>query len=74
MVNETKLGQKIRDNVFNSNPYKQLSILRKSIWALSVLNNNIESTEQEKEQAQEILNNNKEIETKINTILNNNNE
>jgi len=55
MVNDTIIGRNIRDKLFKGNPYAQLSLIRKSIWALAVLNENIESTEEEKQQAEEII-------------------
>ena len=52
MSNDIKLGRKIISKVFDGNPYKQLSLIRQGIWALAVLNDNIDG---DKLKAQEIL-------------------
>ena len=60
------VGNKIVSEVFNTNPYAQLSLIRKSIWALAVLNDNIEG---DKEIAQEIINLSKLKDNEIQNIL-----
>ena len=67
MVNDIEVGREIRDKVFNANNYAQLSQIRKSIWALAVLNDNIEG---DKIKAQEIINLSIQVNTQIEEILN----
>jgi hypothetical protein len=52
MKSDTDIGREIRDKVFEGNPYGQLSIMRKSIWAISVLTDLVTG---DKEKAKEIL-------------------
>jgi hypothetical protein len=66
---DIKLGRKIVGNVFEGNPYRQLALIRKSIWALAVLNNNIESTEEEKTLANEILTQSIDIDKEISKYI-----
>ena len=68
MVNDIEVGREIRDKVFKSNPYSQLSQIRKSIWALAVLNDNIEG---DKVKARTILEEAQEYNLKVENMVNN---
>lgn len=69
MNKDIKAGEDIRDKVFGGNPYAQLSLIRKSIWALAVLNGNIESTGVEKVKAKEVIVSSQEADMMIDNIL-----
>lgn len=62
-------GDNILNLVFKGNVHAQMSLTRKTIWALAVLNNNIISTTEEKLKAQEILIMSKVIDNEIENIL-----
>lgn len=67
MVNKNiEVGQIIRDKVFNGNNYAQMNLLRQSIWALAVLNDNIVG---DKIKAEEILNKSFAKDIEIESIL-----
>ena len=64
-------GREIRDKVFQGNPYKQLGLLRESIWALSVLTGKIEG---DKEKAEKVLLNALEKNVEVEELLEEENE
>ena len=66
-MNRIDKGREIRDKVFQGNPYKQLGLLRESIWALAVLTENIEG---DKEKAEKVLLNALENNSKVEELLN----
>ena len=66
-MNKIDKGREIRDEVFQGNPYKQLGLLRESIWALAVLTENIEG---DKEKAEKVLLNALENNSKVEELLN----
>ena len=67
MVNKNiEVGEVIRDQVFKGNNYAQMNLLRQSIWALAVLNDNIVG---DKIKAEEILNKSFQIDLVIENIL-----
>ena len=41
-MDDIKLGRKIITNVFGGNPYSQLALMRKTLWAIAVLSDVIE--------------------------------
>ena len=65
-MNKIEKGREIRDKVFQGNPYKQLGLLRESIWALAVLTENIEG---DKEKAEEVLLNALEKNAEVEKLL-----
>ena len=66
MNKDVEIGQIIRDKVFGGNQYSQMNLLRQSIWALAVLNDNIVG---DKVKAEEILNKSFEKDIEIENIL-----
>ena len=70
-MNKIDKGREIRDEVFQGNPYKQLGLLRESIWALAVLTENIEG---DKEKAEKVLLNALEKNAEVEELLEEENE
>ena len=60
-------GREVRDKVFQGNPYRQLGIMRESIWALAVLTENIDG---DKEKAEKVLLNGLEKNAEVEELLN----
>ena len=67
MSSEIKQGRKIRDKVFKGDPYRQLGVLRESIWALAVLGDHIEG---DKEKAEGVLSQSVALNQQVEDILN----
>jgi hypothetical protein len=61
-------GMRIRDEVFGANPYAQLSLIRKSLWALNVLRKE-DSTPENKAIAEQVLEMAEQIDNSIDGIL-----
>ena len=70
MKSKIELGEKIRDEVFGGNAYAQLAVMRETIKALETRTNPL-ATEGEKLAAEEVINFNRIINTRIETLLNN---
>ena len=66
MKTDTNLGREIRDKVFQGNPYSQLSQIRKSIWAISVLTDLIDG---DKIKAKAILEEAQEYNLKVQNMV-----
>ena len=62
------IGNKIKDELFNTNIYSQLGLIRKSIWALNVLRKE-NSTAEDIDKAENILFQAEEIDKQIEEIL-----
>jgi hypothetical protein len=68
MKTDVDVGLEIRDSVFQGNLFGQLSLIRKSLWALNVLRKE-DSTEEDKLKAEEILAYAENVDLKIQEIL-----
>ena len=65
------IGRKIRDEVFNADPHRQLGLLRETVWAIAVLTDLVEgATEEDITKAKAIMVEALRVHTEIEKRLN----